>query len=218
MPFIKWLIGGAIGAVVGGLVWVLLGYYANIEVGYVAWGIGILVGLGVRFAAHLDSIEESEFQGVVAAAIALLAVITSKFVVFYLLVSGPMSSILDEAAESSSIDDGTVMTMLADNVVEELEERGRTIRWPAGQNKETAVGEADYPPAVWKEASKRFENLTEADREDMLAERQQSLEELRSLLEAEMPTFTDTFSPMDALWIFLAVASAYKLASGGSDQ
>lgn len=218
MPFVKWLIGGGIGAVVGGLVWVLLGYYANVEVGYVAWGIGILVGLGVRFAAHLDNIAESEFQGVVAAAIALFAVIASKYIVFYLLVGSAIGTVLDEASAIDSNDDGILMTMMADQVVDEFEDRGRTMRWPAGQGRDTAVEEADYPPAVWKEATKRFESLTEADREAMVAEHQQSIEELRSLLQAEMPSFTDTFSPMDALWIFLAVASAYKLASGGGDD
>ena len=51
MSFLKWLAAGFIGAAIGGAVWVGVGYFAEAEVGYIAWGIGLLAGIGVRVAA-----------------------------------------------------------------------------------------------------------------------------------------------------------------------
>ncbi len=216
MAFFKWIIGGLIGALVGGTIWVLLGYYANVEVGYVAWGIGILVGIGVRYAAHMDGQEDSAVQGILAAGIALGAVMAAKYAVFVLTVTIPINSALSDF-ESVDEEDGYLMTMLADRVVDEYDEKGRRLNWPTGSSIETAQVAADYPPGIWKEAENRFGKLTDEERAEFAEERKANLQLFRDTLAAEMPTFLDTFSPYDALWIFLAVASAFRLANGSSD-
>ena len=48
MVFLRWLIGGLLGAFIGSIVWVAIGYALNAEVGYVAWAIGLVCGLGVQ--------------------------------------------------------------------------------------------------------------------------------------------------------------------------
>ena len=35
-------------------IWVFVGYYAHREVGWIAWGIGFLAGLGLRYVAYLQ--------------------------------------------------------------------------------------------------------------------------------------------------------------------
>ena len=47
---------GFIGAAIGGGVWVGVGYFAEAEVGYIAWGIGLLAGIGVRVVANEDDL------------------------------------------------------------------------------------------------------------------------------------------------------------------
>lgn len=36
MDFIKWFVGGLIGAAIGGAVWIAVGYFLEAEVGYIA--------------------------------------------------------------------------------------------------------------------------------------------------------------------------------------
>jgi len=52
MNFLKWLLAGFIGAAIG----VGVGYFAEAKVGYIAWGIGLLAGIGVRVAANEDDL------------------------------------------------------------------------------------------------------------------------------------------------------------------
>ena len=52
--FVRGIVGAVIGALAGALVWGALTYFLKIEVGYVAWGIGGVVGfLAMAFAMHL---------------------------------------------------------------------------------------------------------------------------------------------------------------------
>ena len=74
--FPKWLLAGVVAASVGGAVWVALAYFLGVEVGYIAWGIGFLAGVGVRWAAG----ENGGFLPGAAAVIAAVAVVAfSKY-------------------------------------------------------------------------------------------------------------------------------------------
>ncbi|NOZ39633.1 MAG: hypothetical protein GXP24_05340, partial [Planctomycetes bacterium] len=41
------IISGAIAGAVGAAIWAAVAYFANLEIGYIAWGIGGLVGVAV---------------------------------------------------------------------------------------------------------------------------------------------------------------------------
>src|SRR5262249_48353610 len=45
----------AVGAVVGATIWVIVAYYLHSEVGYIAWGTGVLAGLGMKLGARVGS-------------------------------------------------------------------------------------------------------------------------------------------------------------------
>ena len=45
------VIAALVAAVVGGVIWALVAHWTDYEYGYVAWGIGILVGLAVLYAS-----------------------------------------------------------------------------------------------------------------------------------------------------------------------
>lgn len=73
----KWLCGGILGAVVGGAAWVAIELLTNSEFGWIAWIVGLLVGLGVHLAASADQ-RGGFLRGAVAALLALAAVIGAK--------------------------------------------------------------------------------------------------------------------------------------------
>jgi hypothetical protein len=66
------LVGGAVAAVLGGAAWGLIANATGYEIGYVAWGLGVLSGLGVVLAAG----------GRKGPALQLLAVLSSLAAIF----------------------------------------------------------------------------------------------------------------------------------------
>ncbi|MEM7476684.1 MAG: hypothetical protein AAF483_16985 [Planctomycetota bacterium] len=218
MGTLKWIIGGIVGGLIGGFIWVLIGYYANAEVGYVAWGIGLLVGICVQIAANTNERDDGAFQAIGAAVIALLAVIGAKYVVF-LLVVGQVKSEMDNF--TSDIDfnsDETNIMMIADDLIEERVAAGKPVAWPPGMSIEEADEQADYPPRIWKEASKQWNDLSPEEQESEKAARKLAFEMIMQGFFDDNVTFAQTFSPFDALWIILAVATAFRIGGGDSDD
>ena len=89
--FPKWVLAGSIGGLVGAAIWAAISYAVNAEVGYVAWGIGGIVGIAVRFVA--GEREEGIGPGVTAAVIAILAVLGGKYAAVHMLVSHHMGNV-----------------------------------------------------------------------------------------------------------------------------
>ncbi len=79
MSLIRWIIGGALGAVVGAAAWVALEQFAPREFP-TEWGaifVGILGGLGTRFFANADRIHFG--RGAVAMVLSLLCIVGAKY-------------------------------------------------------------------------------------------------------------------------------------------
>lgn len=51
MNLIKAAIAGTIMALLGALLWAAIVYYGKLEIGYLAWGIGLAVGLAIAWAS-----------------------------------------------------------------------------------------------------------------------------------------------------------------------
>lgn len=80
----RWILGGLLGGAAGAAIWVIVGLVTHLEVGWIAWGVGFLTGAGLRYAAYLGGDEESQLQGVLAAALAIVSVVAAKFLVGWL--------------------------------------------------------------------------------------------------------------------------------------
>lgn len=76
MNLIKCVIGGLIGGVLGTAVWAAIAYFAHAEVGWIAWGIGFVVGFGVRF---MSAEEQGFMPGMIAVVIAVVSVLAGKY-------------------------------------------------------------------------------------------------------------------------------------------
>lgn len=222
MAFGKWLAGGLIGGILGAVVWVAIGYYLNAEVGYVAWGIGLLVGLGVRFAAASDGIDPSPMQGVLAAVIALAAILGAKYVVIDFAVNDALGGAMMEF--DTNLDSSDMVLGIADEIIEEKEAAGQNVKWPPGMSYEEATSEEDYPKDIWASAEKKWSALSDEEKESQIAERQQSLKELQALIgeqlsgEAKKQAFMDSFTPFDLLWFGLALYTAFNVGYGNEDD
>jgi hypothetical protein len=114
--------------------------------------------------------------------------------------------------------DQFILVYLADSIVEEYEEEGRSLDWPPGKDVDTAWRAPHYPPEVWADAVKQWEEMSPADR----AEYSSSIKAFLTRLVAEAKAaevadlFMQSFSLFDVLWAVLAIGTAAKLGAAGA--
>ena len=217
MRVIRWLVGGLIGAVTGIVIWVLVGYFAHYEVGWIAWGVGFLTVVGVRYAAYLGDEEASFGKGILASMMALGGILAAKFLVFTFLVGGKGDDNLLRVANQMRFDDEAMIASVAGDIAEEAMNRGETIAWPVGISRETASKQNDFPPSLWQKAQTRWNELGPNGQQDQ--KRQRVMLAMALSEQGRRPSFGECFTPWDLLWFGLALVSAYKVGTGiyGSD-
>ncbi len=205
---LRWVLGGLAGSAVGVAIWVGIGM-AGYEIGWIAWGIGFLVGLGVRYGAYLGDHDEDTLQGVVAAVMACGSILVAKYILFHMLVVGPIDDAIQERQANTTSE--LMIALQADTVVEEMTEQGKTVNWPAGMTYDEARSEPDYPPAVWKQAEARWSKLSPAEQQQKIDEQIAAAE---ALFRRMAPSFASFFSPWDLLWFGLAMITAFRIGVG----
>ncbi len=217
MSVVRCLVGGLIGGATGIAIWVLVGYFTHYEVGWIAWVVGFLTGVGIRYAAYLHNEEASFGKAILASLMAIGAILTAKFLVFALLVGGRGDEILRQAANQMRFDDDAMIASIADDIADEAVKRGETIAWPPGTSQETASKRDDFPTSLWQKAQARWNQLGPKGQQDQ--KRQRIMLAMALSEQGTRPSFGECFTPWDLLWFGLAIFTAYKVGSGtyGSD-
>lgn len=207
LSFPKWVIAGGIGGLLGAAIWAGISYATNYEIGWIAWGIGFVVGVAVRISAGES--EEGLAPGLTAAAVAIVSVVAGKYAAYSLLVASISSSAL-------AIDIGVndMIVGFADEIATERMARGQSVVFTGGKTIETATNQEDYPADIWQQATQRWQSMSPADQQARLGQRREQLQQMAGMLGSLAPPFSETFSLFDALWFFLAAGTAYKLGHG----
>jgi hypothetical protein len=206
---LKWLVAGTIGGLIGAAIWAGIAYATNFEVGWIAWGIGFLVGVCVRISAGEN--EEGFAPGATAALIAIAAVLAGKFAAVSMLVA---SLDLDPSTIEFSSED--MVSSIADDIVRERTARGISVAFPNGKTLDDATSQADYPPDIWQEAAAKWATTPPEQQQQQIAQRREAMQMLVGGLQGTLRQqgFMQSFSFFDALWFFLAAATAYKVGHG----
>jgi hypothetical protein len=215
------LIGSAIGGVVGAALWAGITYGTGYEIGWIAWGVGGLAGLGMAVGSKSGA---GQVGGVIAALIAIVAILAGKYWAVDLIMNRELSkshiaNITD--ADIPGADDGAHWTsFIADQIIEEREKAGKTVKWPEGVNPEEAATEQEYPKDVWTDAAKRWKAMSPADRtkfrDDSAAYTIQQANAFLAAAKSQVRSegFWSTFGVFDLIFGFLAIGTAFKLGSG----
>ena len=211
MGLIRGLIGGMIGGAIGIAIWVAVGHFANYEVGWIAWGVGFLVGVGVRYAAFLGGEDESFGFGLLSAAMAIGALVLAKYILYLLVLINFSSELEADFAKHGIASDESMIAMTADELIEEIEDRGGRVRWPLGKSAETAERPSDYPPDIWRQAKEKWFAVDAEVRDKKKAELRK---QLVGILQSLRPEFASFFSPWDLLWFGLATFTAFRVGDG----
>ena len=200
-------IGSTIGGVIGALVWYLISIYANLEIGWIAWGIGALVGFG---AAKGAGGECSPATGALAVAVAVLSIVGAKYAVAVVGVAEVM------AGSDAPIEGEYAISYMADDVVIEFEEEGRSMDWPDGAGYVIPTSEEHYPEDVWALAEERWNSLTSEEQQVLIQAWTEGRDEGQAAFAAQLrgEWFRGSFAAIDLLFFGLAVVTAFKIGAG----
>lgn len=209
------IIGGAIFGVVGAVVWGAIAYFTGYEIGWIAWGVGGLVGLGCAWGNKGGG----NLLGCIAVVITVLSILAGKYAAVEFSIRNEIGS-ENEVVQNILAElhkEEVVISYLANEIVEERQARGEKIKWPAGVNPEEASEQSDYPRAIWSKAAGRWERMSPEEKE---AYRDQIAENVRANVQAILSAvssagFFASFSVMDLLFFGLAIATAWKFTAGG---
>jgi phosphate/sulfate permease len=207
------IIGGILGGLVGAVIWAGISCFTGYEIGWIAWGVGGLVGLGCTWGGQGGG----RPLGVVAVVITLVSIVAGKYAAVELSIRreiGSREEVLQSALTNLQKND-MVVSYLADEIIEQREAQGETIQWPSGVNPEEANQQSDYPPAIWSEAASKWDGMSAQEREQY---RDQLEEQIRTNIQAFFSGvstygFRNSFGVMDLLFFGLAVATAFKIAT-----
>lgn len=205
------VIGGGIAGIIGSAVWALVAYGAGLEIGWIAWLIGGLVGFGVAMAGG-----KGGNAGLLAAAIAVLAICLGKVVTVEMLLNHKIEQKVSSsdardfyekmkkaAPEFRKLDstDGYAAFMVTHRLTDARSAENVTQEDLSDFKQRTAPDlqqfESQYPSFdVWK--AKKSRSMTAA-----VAARISVWDELNA-----------TLGFMDILFFFLGIATAVRVGSG----
>lgn len=211
MRFVTALVGGTVGGLLGAAIWAGITYATNHEIGWIAWGVGFLVGVGVRMGSQEW---DGAVPGMLAVVLAVLAVVGGKYAAVSLIVSKI------GAEQAINVTDTDVKEWICREIVHERSTKGPPVKWPPGKTAETAMTLADFPADVQKEATKRWDGYPPAEQQQKIAEQKQQIEKLHKMVRGMVHgvAFQNSFGPMDILFFLLAAYTAFRLGSGAASE
>lgn len=212
MNTLKMLIAGSIGGLLGALIWAGISYATNYEIGWIAWGMGFVVGVCVRMAAGE---QEGAAPGGIAAVLALGSVLLGKYLAVYMLMMGLAGNM--EAPDVTADD---MKLELAQEVFEEREQAGRPVAMPPGKTSDDIETLAELPQEVRVEADKRWNALPTEEQSQRIATSKENFVMVRDMIlsSARGDAFSNSFSPFDLLWFGLAAYTAFRIGAGGNSD
>jgi hypothetical protein len=193
------------------VIWAAIAYFLNVEVGYIAWAIGGLVGIG----SAIGTKGGSPTSAMIAVVITILAICAGKFIAIYLAMSGATASLTMSAEE---LTDEFCTSLIADEICEAKLQRGEPIDWPPGANREVPEKRTDYPAEIWSEASAQWNAMNPADRQQAKEEYVNGLNQALQGMQGQLTfqAFLSSFSVIDIVFFVLAVITAWNLAARDS--
>jgi hypothetical protein len=210
--FLRWCIAAAVGGLIGASVWAGITYFTGYEIGWIAWGVGFVVGLAVRIGAGEAN---GVGPGVVAVIGAVAALLAGKYAAVHLLVGNELA-----AGSAVTISAENMQMGMAYEVVEEMEGQGKKLSWPPGQSVEIVEMPTHFPSEVWAEAQKRWNAFPPEEQAQQIAARQEMMAALTGELQGMIVDegFKGSFSPIALLFFGLAIFTAFRLGSGLSSE
>lgn len=195
------VVAGLVAGVVGGFVWALIVAYTGYEVGWVAWGVGALVG----FVMAAVSPVRSTGMGIRAAVLAAVGLIVGKWlIVEFAAVPQMRDEILGDslALEQVVFVDMVERDQLPSDIVTDLARS-------APDDSVAVAARTRLSDAL----DERIAAMSEAERESVATRYARAVVSDLGFVDR----IRATLSAWDLLWFFLAVGTAWKLTAGSAE-
>lgn len=202
-------IGSLIGGAIGAGIWYGVAMHLNREIGWIAWGVGVLAGLGAAMGGRQIV---GTHTGLIAAAIAAGAVLAGKYAVVEVIVSDIESAV----SRAVVAEDEHAIGLIARDVAKEHQAAGKNYQWPEDSSPEEALIEDGFPPPIWTDAKARYDALDDAGKKERkdAATRLMKTEFKGAMNEFRGEGFAAMFGPIDILFFILAIGSAFSIGAG----
>lgn len=217
---LRGLIGGLIGGAIGAAIWAGIALVTDYELGIVAWGIGGLVGAGVAIGSRGNA---GPGLGVLAALLAIGAIAVGKYAAVSIIVDRYVKDKYSDAAIQDRIEhdftDQTAKAYMAHSLIAEGEKSGTIYKWPEGVDPDEAETAAQFPKEVWADVEKRWGGMKPDARETYKSQAKEAMIEAtkegahNAIATGKSVGFLASFSVFDLLWSFLAIGTAYRVAT-----
>lgn len=193
-------IGSVIGGGIGAAIWTLVSYFTHLESGWIAWGVGLLAGVGMACMGG-----RGMGAGLLASVVAIGAIVGGKYATVHLEVNDYVDSI-GEFTEADA------KSYMAGELMDEYIRHGRTVEYDDDGN---------YPAEVWDDANAQWAAMSQTERHqytlDTRAKVSREIQDSKGTL--EIVGMITSLGLFDVLWVLLAVSTAYKVGSkAGKDD
>ncbi len=202
--YIRGTIISGIAALIGAFIWFGVAKATEREIGWIAWGVGVMAGFGMMVGANGNSVT----AGGIAAAMSVGGILLGKFMVFTFVVMPLFGQMLDQTL--GGISDADKLEVWVTN--QQLEKKKLDVE--SATDAQRAVANAEAKKLIAK-----------MDAKTKAAETKKANESFSRLIgEAadEVPKsrlfFSTMFAPLDVLFFILAIASAFKVATFGGES
>lgn len=210
------MIIAAIAAVVGSGVWGFISWKTGFEIGYIAWGIGLIVGLGSAMAGGRGTA-----MGVYCGLMALVSIACGKFLAVELSVGTDLRNYAEEQFNQEMyqgiVADAEAFAQLQDESAYPQSIYERAYHNQAEIDQAEDVTQQDIEEfktfsvpmlQAINNGSLTFEEWKESTTESFVTNVRETVPRVDLL--------KDNLSPFDLLWAFLGVSTAFKV--GGADE
>ena len=195
--FVLTAIAGLVAAVVAGGLWALVVLVGRIELGLVAWGIGLLVGIAMTRVTE----ERSQKLAYTAAALAAVGLLAGKAFIFL----GSTGAVAEDFADDPSLLNGALAWYMYDE---------RTLDAPtlAEIDATRAAGDT-LSDALWanmlQQSEAKLESMTPEERRQVASVAAANAMAHFGLVGG----ITAQFTAFDLLWALLALGTAFRMLS-----
>lgn len=213
---------GLLAGLIGAAAWAAIAFYANLEIGYLAWGIGGLVGFAVASGAG----KTGPVLGGIAVLITIASICGGKFAVVETEIQSSLTEVYADFEQqlAEGFTDEVLVSFLADGIVTQEESAGKSIDWPKGVDLSEASTPADYPQAIWQNAQKKWDAMDDEGHTEFHAQIESNTRENFEAYiagvteEARSEGFFATFSLFDLLFFGLGVVTAWGIAGSAEED
>lgn len=199
------VIVGGVAALAGAIVWALVAYYANLEIGYLAWGIGALVGLAfLKFYKPGGTV-----AGILAVALALGGITVGKFLTMDMYFSSDkaLQEVLKSPEETGLLALGAYLQMKEMPEYPKADEE--TLDGIFFRDQELPQSPTASVQGFLMSFSVYYQSLTDVQKKDAARKFLDHHAKTISLQERAKASF----KLFDIIFILLAVGTSFKLAS-----